>query len=695
MQSFRTELEDPIVEKDIIELEKKIRLFKEGRLDEESFRSLRLARGVYGQRQQGVQMVRIKLPLGIITPQQLDRIAALSDTYSNGNLHLTTRQDIQIHYVSLDATPQLWTALEEDRITLREACGNTVRNVTASPYAGIDPDEPFDITDDGWTLFDFFLRNPVSQEMGRKFKVAFSSSDADGARGYMHDLGLIPKVENGQRGFKVLLGGGLGAQPFLAVTLKAFLPATELINYAEAIVKVFDKNGERNKRNKARFKFLMQQMGTAQVIEKIEEEYALSTAVWTKKTPTVDYTNKVDTKRSPATLTADEQVAFNKWKTTNVRAQKQAGYVAVLLKIRNGNVSSTQAKQLAALLSTYSEDSARITIEQNLLMRFVPEKYLTNVYRAVAAIGLADFGAATIRDITACPGTDTCNLGITGTYVAAEAIEEMLVREYEDVILRENITIKMSGCMNACGQHAVSDIGFHGSTLKKNGWTYPALQVLLGGYNYGNGKARYGDKVLKVPSKRVKEVIRTLLDDFNAHRQPSENFHTYYLRREKMYFYDLLKGIAELDNALDEELIDWGAAAKFKPEIGIGECAGVKIDLVTTLLYEAYEKIEEAQFFVEQQKWNDAVYVAYSSMIQSAKAFLVKKGEKTNSKHQIITAFEPYYALVNRRFLAATFKELLAEKETNRTERYVLDYVRQAEQFHIAIDELNHRQAAE
>src|SRR6187402_862106 len=218
MQSFRTELENPIVEKDIIDLEKKIRDFREGKIHDEKFRSLRLARGVYGQRQPGVQMVRIKLPFGKVTFKQLLRIADISDEYGSSNLHLTTRQDIQIHYVSLDRTPQLWAELEQDEITLREACGNTVRNVTASATAGIDPKELFDVSPYAHETFQYFLRNPICQDMGRKFKIAFSNNEDDTAYAYIHDLGFIPKIVDGKRGFKVVIGGGLGANPLLALT---------------------------------------------------------------------------------------------------------------------------------------------------------------------------------------------------------------------------------------------------------------------------------------------------------------------------------------------------------------------------------------------------------------------------------------------------------------------------------------------
>jgi sulfite reductase (ferredoxin) len=273
MQSFRTELENPIVEQDIIDLERKIRAFREGKIHDEKFRSLRLARGVYGQRQPGVQMVRIKLPFGKVTFKQLLKIADIADEYGSGNLHLTTRQDIQIHYVSLDRTPQLWADLERDDITLREACGNTVRNVTSSPASGVDPQEPFDVSPYAQATFEYFLRNPICQDMGRKFKIAFSSSDADTAFAYIHDVGLIPKLkENGERGFKVLLGGGLGAQPLLASAVEDFLPEDELIPYIEAIIRVFDRYGERNNRNKARMKYLIQKIGLDEVLRLAKEE---------------------------------------------------------------------------------------------------------------------------------------------------------------------------------------------------------------------------------------------------------------------------------------------------------------------------------------------------------------------------------------------------------------------------------------
>lgn len=683
MQSFRTELENPIVERDIIELEKKIYAFKNGNLHEESFRSLRLARGVYGQRQQGVQMVRIKLPLGIISPAQLRRIALIATEYADGNLHLTTRQDIQLHHVSLERTPQLWADLEKDKITLREACGNTVRNITASPFAGIDLDEPFDITPYGMALFNFFLRNPIGQELGRKFKVAISSSSKDFARTYMHDLGLIPIVHEGIAGFKILIAGGLGAQPALASQITSFLPAEDLLKFGEALVKVFDKYGERNKRHKARLKFLVKEIGIEKLQSTLVDELINTIAPKLTIQPDFNLTANVV---KPALTPSTE---YGMWFITNVFSQRQKDYFAVQIKVTNGNLTAVQTHRLADIIEYYSGESARITIDQNLLIRSVNYDLLQDLYADLKEINLAEYGAASIRDITACPGTSTCNLGITATYNVAEVIEKLLVSEFNELIFEEELTIKISGCMNACGQHTIADIGFHGSSFQSNGSTVPALQVLLGGANLGDGNAQYADKVIKVPTKRVENVIRFLLNDFKNEKSAFESFNTYYNRKGKIYFYDLLKPLADVAVVKEEELIDWGSDEKFKTEIGIGECAGVKIDLVKTLLFEANEKLEESEYFFMTQKYPDAAYTVYSSIIQSAKSYLLKQGIETNSKVQIIEVFEPHYEKVAAYFIEDSFQKLVdTYNEAQSNIRVLTDYLKTGKRFHQVIDVL-------
>jgi len=423
MQSFRTEIENPTVEKDIIELEAKIRQFKEGKLDEEKFRSLRLARGVYGQRQPGVQMIRIKLPYGKVTSDQLHRISDVADEYSTGRLHITTRQDIQIHYVDLDRTPELWAQLEKDDITLREACGNTVRNVTASETAGIDTEEPFDVSPYAHALFQYFLRNPISQEMGRKFKVSFSASDADTGLSYMHDLGFIAKIENGVKGFKVMLGGGLGSQPRHADELFSFLAADKIIPLMEGVIRVFDRYGERKSRAKARMKFLIKDLGLEGFKALLAEEQ--------KAVPITSF--PVDEASYPKVKVANvqdvpdpsikDQAAFEIWKRTNVIPQKQTGYVAVGIKVKLGDFFTDKARLLADLVKTFAAGELRLSLRQNILIPYVKEELIPYFYSQLQVLEFAEPGYNKAVDITACPGTDTCNLGISSSTGIADELE--------------------------------------------------------------------------------------------------------------------------------------------------------------------------------------------------------------------------------------------------------------------------------
>ena len=390
MQSFRTEIENPLVEQDILDLEKKIHLFNEGKIDEEKFRSLRLARGVYGQRQQGVQMIRIKLPYGKVTGEQLHRIADVSDEYSTGRLHITTRQDIQIHHVSLDRTPELWAQLEKDDITLREACGNTVRNVTASPMAGVDPAEAFDVTPYAHETFQFFLRNPFCQEMGRKFKMSFSGSDADDALAFMHYLGFIAKVRevNGKRtkGFKVLLAGGLGSQPNHGVVIHEFLEVDFLIPLIEGVLRVFDRYGERDRRNKARLKFLVNDLGVEAFLKLVEDEqkalgytsYSIATSDFEQIKELPEIANK--------SIEIKDQGAFNLWRQTNVFEQNRKGLVAIGIKVHLGDFRTDKARKLADLIKEYAGNEIRFTLRQDILIRDVQEHLVPGGDRAARGL---------------------------------------------------------------------------------------------------------------------------------------------------------------------------------------------------------------------------------------------------------------------------------------------------------------------
>ncbi|MEM9025224.1 MAG: nitrite/sulfite reductase, partial [Bacteroidota bacterium] len=343
-------------------------------------------------------------------------------------LHLTTRQDIQIHHVSLDRTPELWAELEQDQITLREACGNTVRNVTASALAGIDPNEPFDVTPYADAFFRYFLRNPVCQEMGRKFKVAFSSGREDTALTFMHDLGFIPRVREEQgrvvRGFRVLIGGGLGAQPQVAQPAVEFLPADRIIPFAESLLRVFDHHGERARRNKARFKYLLRDWGLEKVLAAAAEERL---ALPHRSIPIPEEAEPVNLPDiAPAPVAVKDARKFRNWKATNLYAQKQPGYFAVALKVSTGDFSAAVARQLAAVVRQFAADDIRATVNQGMMLRYIPTASLPAVFNALDAIGLAEPGFDSVLDITACPGTDTCNLGITSSTGITRALQAVL-----------------------------------------------------------------------------------------------------------------------------------------------------------------------------------------------------------------------------------------------------------------------------
>ena len=636
--------------KDILELQGKIEVLQSGQMPEEMFRKFRLARGVYGQRQPGVQMIRIKLPYGKITSDQLIRIADCSDKYATGNLHATTRQDIQLHFVKLSDSPHLWAELEDAGITLKEACGNTVRNITASPTAGIDPNEPFDVSPYAQQAFEYFLRNPICQDMGRKFKIAFSSSVEDTAYAFIHDVGLIPKIRketDGRitRGFQVMVGGGLGAQPVAAQELYDFLEEEYIIPLTEAIIRVFDRYGERTKRHKARMKYLLADVGIEEFLRLVETEWpALK-----NKSLKVNGTEEAPAPASESSVTIEELIGnhadetFKRWLVTNVVEQKQKGWYSVRIRVPLGDMHSDTARSLAALVKQYAADDIRVTANQGYIIRFVRAQDLRAVFEGLSTLGLAAPGFDSTMDITTCPGTDTCNLAITSSYGITRVLEDMMKEEYPDLIYNSDIKIKISGCMNGCGQHSSANIGYHGSSLKHGKHVLPALQIVLGGGHAGTDFGSVGEKVIKIPGKRGPQSLRLLLDDFNANATDGEYFNSYYQRRGKNYFYQLLRPLGDLSSITEEDFRDYDHDEIFKTEIGVGECAGVMLDLVSTTIIEAKEKLTLAQELLAAGNWADAIYHAYNTMITGAKALLLGEGIATNTQHGIMKDFDTHF----------------------------------------------------
>ncbi|MBB3837218.1 sulfite reductase (ferredoxin) [Runella defluvii] len=693
--------------RDILELESKISFFSGGNVPEEAFRKFRLARGVYGQRQTGVQMIRIKLPYGRITADQLVRIADCSDKYATGNLHATTRQDIQLHFVKLADSPALWADLEDAQITLREACGNTVRNVTGSARAGIDPLEPFDITPITHGIFEYFLRNPICQDMGRKFKIAVSSSEKDSAYAFMHDVGLIPLVrlnEQGEevKGFRVLIGGGLGAQPLLAKPAHEFLEEKFVIPFIEAVIRVFDRYGERVRRHKARMKFLLADIGLEEFLKRVNEEW---TSIKNKEylPEGLDFASSdLYTSTREGGVTKEELIAastddtYTKWLQTNVFEQKQKGWYAVQLRVLLGDMHSSTARKLADIVRQYAADDIRVTVNQGYLLRFVKAEDLATVYQQLNDLGLAEPGFDTTADITTCPGTDTCNLAISSSYGITRALEIMMKEEFPEIIYNNDIKIKISGCMNGCGQHSAANIGFHGSSIKNGKLVLPALQVLLGGGFNGVGEGMIGDKVVKVPTKRGPAALRLLLQDYEANSFEGEYYNDYYLRQGNKYFYAMLKPLADLTTATPSDYIDWDHEEPFQTEVGVGECASVLVDLVGTTLIEAQEKLGWAYENLEKAVWADAIYHSYNVFVTGAKAMLVSKGVPTNTQYGIIRDFDEHFGAEFGHLTEGGFKELVFSiNKSEPSEAFARQFVEAAGQFLSKVNELRQAQLEE
>jgi len=671
----------PAARKDIVELEKKIERFQNGEIEEDKFKLFRLTRGVYGQRQPGVQMIRIKLPYGKVTASQLIKIADVSDKYGSSNLHLTTRQDIQLHYVKMTESPALWADLEEESVTLREACGNTVRNVTASSDAGINPNEPFDVTPHAHALTHYFLRNPICQDMGRKFKIAFASDEHDTAYTYFHDLGFLPKVENGLQGFKVVMAGGLGAQAIVAQTAYEFLPEDQIIPFTEAVIRVFDRYGERANRNKARMKFLLKKMGFEQLMTLINEE---RTAIKNKRFA-IDNSSvqpEIPASIAPQQVHIENWNDFEDWQRTNVFEQKQQGHYGVWLRVPLGDIHSDTARALAQLVKNYAADDIRVTVNQGLLLKYVRKEYLPYLYQELNQLGLAKAGFNSTHDITACPGSDTCNLAVTNSTALSLKLEEMLQEEFKHLIDEANIKIKISGCMNACGQHMAANIGFHGSSIKNSALVVPAMQVVIGGGVAPNGQGFIAEKVVKVPSKRIPQALAILLREYEAQGEEGEYFNDFYQRLGKMHFYHLLKPLADVPSLEQADYIDWGKTENFVPEIGVGECASVTLDVVGTVVEEAQDRLDWSREGLNQQLWADAIYNSYNSFVIGAKALLLSEDVKCNTQIGIVQSFEEHFKSKDPFQSDRSFEEqVLALKKIEPSREFALSFFDEAEEF--------------
>lgn len=556
--------------------------FTSGEISDDQFRAQRLRRGIYSQRQAGVHMIRTKVPGGILTAEQMDQLASIADEFAGGKGHLTTRQNIQYHFVPLPQVPPLLHKLADVRLTTREACYNTVRNITACPLSGVLEDEVFDVHPYAQRLAFAFLHQELTDSLPRKFKIALSGCKEDCTLGGIHDVGLRAVIRDGQRGFRMVVGGGLGPLPVEAQLQDEFVPVERLVNKVEAVIRVFSKYGNRNNKNMARLKFVVRARGFAWVKEQIEKEYQDILANGGIATPETVPEGFGGFQSAPPPLGSGDllpvvqtnghlDAEYERWLSTNVRGQKQTGYAVVTVKVPQGNLTGSQMHALAKIARDGGDGLLRVAVDQNLMLAFIPLRHLPRVYAALQAIDLGDAGAEEIDDITTCPGAYSCNLALTKSMNLGAALAEE-VRDHQDPLVRK-LKIKISGCPNSCGQHWISDLGFYGNARKIGGKEVPYYQMLLGGGYDDTGVLRYGTAIQSIPARLAPEAVRRVLDHYVANREANETFRAYVLRHKVETFRVMTNDLAKPAELFPEMYQDWGDEVSYSLQLGRGECA--------------------------------------------------------------------------------------------------------------------------
>ncbi|MFN8133300.1 MAG: nitrite/sulfite reductase [Solirubrobacteraceae bacterium] len=579
----------PILEREFDDFDTEADKFLAGETPEDQFIGFRLKQGVYGQRQAEVQMCRIKLPFGGVTPDQLDALADAVETYAPLNkAHVTTRQNIQIHHVPLAQMARLIRDISAAGLSTREGCGNTVRNVTGDPRAGVCEGERFDPTPYVGAFVRYFVRNDVCQLMPRKIKTAFTATDDDVAITGIHDLGFIPRVReiDGEevRGFELRVGGGTSIMPRIAPAIYDFLPADDgtYLKVTEAVLRIFDRQDWlRKNRARARIKVLVDKVGPEEFRSMVEAELQ---GDWVQDRDfTIDpllfrhdeEASAPAPPASPASPNGDSR-GFHRWVQANVQAQRQAGFSTAAVKITRGDLTPEQFRGLAAILREFTGGHARTSVQQNLVLRWVRDEALYDVWTRLDALGLGDAGANEITDVVSCPGTDSCKLGITASMGLNAAVQERLESLAIDDPLTRAIHIKMSGCPNGCSQHHIADIGFYGASIKAGDQTIPAYVAHLGG-RYEGGEVGYGTRLkVRLPAKRVPDAVERWLELYRAGRADGEAFRDYVARAGTAAFEDAVRDLAmpvEFGLETMSMFIDWNRSAPFEVIRGEGECA--------------------------------------------------------------------------------------------------------------------------
>jgi len=685
--------------------ETQIELKRMGKVEDQLFAETRLRKGVYGQRYDNGQrhdgnetkelnfpsgdllkgpetvwdapgMLRIKIPFGSLNPEQMRVLADLSEEYADGVLHITTRQDFQYHYVHIDDTPTIMRRLASVGITTHEACGNVTRNVTACPKSGVCHGEVFDVSPYAKAMTEFMLDHPDCQDFGRKFKISFSgcSEDACGIV-KMHDLGAVAKIQDGKKGFEIYVGGGLGAVAHEAKVMYDFLPEEEILPLAQAIGRVFTRLGEKKNRAKARIKFLVVKLGLEEFIRIVEEEREKlpHDDKWTSYIDELPAWGEKPKKEAVPLNDTEKPDGFDFWMQKNVQTQRQNGYRVVTIMLPLGDLSSHQMRQLADIAEKYIGNTVRTTVEQNFVLRWVSEADLPDLYKELNAIGLADAGAGSIIDITACPGTDTCKLGIASSRGLAAELRQMLSpekMELDEAV--QKLRIKISGCFNSCAQHHIADLGFYGNSRTFKGYKVPHFQVVLGGA-WKNNAGNFGMAMGAVPSKNIPKVVLKLTGYYVDNRtHKDQSFHEYYASQNKSDIKSLLIEFSEIPPYMENSdfYTDWGDPRVFTlGDMGVGECAGEVVSLTEVELASAERICFEAQVELDEGNLEDAEGKAYKSMLRGAAALIRKEFQDVPSDpDDIVLQFKEHFydtKIFFDRFAKGKFGKYLLHRNEN------------------------------
>ncbi|HEX2392804.1 MAG TPA: nitrite/sulfite reductase [Solirubrobacterales bacterium] len=578
----------PIIEREFDDFDNEAEQFLSGQLEENQFIGFRLKQGVYGQRQPDVQMIRIKLPFGGVTPEQMDVFASVVEKYAPLDKgHITTRQNIQIHHVPLRDVELLLREIADAGLSSREGCGNTVRNVTGDPWAGVAPDEIFDPTPYAGAFVRYFVRHPTTQLMPRKIKTAFSGSEEDRAITGMHDIAFLARERDGVRGFELRVGGGTSIMARVAPTIFEFVEADngDYLKAAEAVFRIFDRQEWlRVNRARARIKVLIDKIGADAFRDLLDEELE---GEWVREREfgpeLVERLSFVDDEeaRAPERPVATgspngDRTEFDRFVEANVQAQRQAGFSAIEVKVTRGDLTPEQFRGLAAIMREHTGGNARSTVQQNLVLRWVRDEALYDVWQRLTELGLGEAGAREITDVVSCPGTDSCKLGITSSMGLNRAIQERVeAMDISDELTRR-IHIKMSGCPNGCSQHHIANIGFYGASLKIGERQMPAYIPHIGG-TFENGEVIFGKRLKsRLPAKRVPEAVERWVRLYESERNEGEEFNAFAERAGAESFETAVKDLtmpAEFSLETMQQFIDWNRSSPYKVERGEGECA--------------------------------------------------------------------------------------------------------------------------